>query len=416
MLKRVDSDWLRDINRRRVLREVRKMGAVARVDIADATGLSPATVTVVANELIEHGLLEEARAETEGDQRRRGRPRVLLRLAPGALRVAGVKLAEHRISVIIVDFAGETVGEAETAVRTRAEPLDALINLIEENIRAAARQARVRPRDLAGIGIALPGYVDAMSGTAWWSPVLAEPEVHLTTLLERRFTCPVFADNDANIATLAELWFGVGQGVRNFAVVTVEHGVGMGMVLDGRIRRGARGLGAELGHMKVALDGAPCRCGQRGCLEAYVADYALLRRASSILPDVDLSDPARRREGLTALTALAHDGSNEANAIFREAAAMLGLGMANLVNIVDPGMIILSGTRFRNELLFSDIMAQTLRENSIPFGPPGPEIRTHVWGDLLWTRGAAALALEGLTDDTLFGLQTTRTGAALAGA
>ncbi|QDL92590.1 ROK family transcriptional regulator [Paroceanicella profunda] len=415
MLKRVDSDWLRDINRRRVLREVRKVRAVARVDIAEATGLSPATVTVVANELIERGLLEEAPAEAEGD-RRRGRPRVLLRLAPGALRVAGVKLAEHRISVTIVDFSGETVGESETAVRTRSQPLDALVGLIEDNVRAAAKQARIRPRDLAGIGIALPGYVDAMTGTAWWSPVLAEPEVNLTRLLEGRFPCPVFADNDANIATLAELWFGLGQGVRNFTVVTVEHGVGMGMVLDGRIRRGARGLGAELGHMKVALDGAPCRCGQRGCLEAYVADYALLRRASPILPDIDLADPARRREGLAALTTLAHQGSAEANAIFREAAAMLGLGMANLVNIVDPGMIILSGTRFRNELLFSDIMAKTLKENSIPFGPPGPEIRTHVWGDLLWTRGAAALALEGLFDDTLFGLQSVRGEVQLTGA
>src|SRR5690606_19716487 len=94
---------------------------------------------------------------------------------------------------------------------------------------------------------------------------------------------PVLIDNDANMVTLAELWFGAGRALNDFAVVTIEHGVGMGLVLNHRLYRGAMGQGMEIGHTKVQLDGALCRCGQRGCLEAYVADYALVREASTAL-------------------------------------------------------------------------------------------------------------------------------------
>ena len=105
----------------------------------------------------------------------------------------------------------------------------------------------------------------------------------IATAFVARFGVPLYLDNDANVLTLAELWFGAGRSMTDFAVVTIEHGVGMGLVLDNRLFRGSRGMGLELGHTKVQLDGALCRCGQRGCLEAYLADYALAREAATAL-------------------------------------------------------------------------------------------------------------------------------------
>lgn len=410
MTRVADSEWLRDLNRRRVLGEVRRRGAVARVDIAGTTGLSPATVTVVTTELIDHGLLEEAPGEPDR-LRARGRPRVMLRLVPSALFLGGVKISEHRISAVVIDFSGETVGEAEAPVRTRRHAPPVLRDLIEDVMRAACHRAGVRVEALAGLGIGVPGFVDAATGVCHWSPILSEMPVNFARLMETRFACPVFVDNDANLATLAELWFGLGQGRENFVVVTVEHGVGMGLVIDGRIQRGARSLGAEFGHIKVQLGGALCRCGQRGCLEAYVADYAVLREASAFMAGVDTTDPLRMQDGLAELAARARAGDPPAAAIFRRTAEMLGMGLANLVNILDPGLIILSGERFRNELLFPEIMEAALVANSVAHGPPGPAIRTHIWGDLLWARGAAALALEGLFADPLLGLSTLKASA-----
>ena len=135
---------------------------------------------------------------------------------------------------------------------------------------------------ISAIGVGISGIVDFESGMVAWSPLLQNADVPLGQILADHFETPVRIDNDANVLTLAELWFGAGRALSNFVVVTVENGVGMGFVSDNQLFRGAHGMGLELGHTKVQLDGALCRCGQRGCLEAYLADYALAREASTV--------------------------------------------------------------------------------------------------------------------------------------
>src|SRR5690606_34728188 len=133
-----------------------------------------------------------------------------------------------------------------------------------------------------------------------------------------RLSLPVHVDNDANVLTLAELWFGAGRGMADFAVVTIEQGVGMGLVLDNRLFRGARGLGMELGHTKARLDGPLCRCGQRACLEAYTADYALAREAATVL-DHGPRDRVSPQAILESLFDEARAGNAAALSIFRRA-------------------------------------------------------------------------------------------------
>ena len=228
-----------------------------------------------------------------------------------------------------------------------------------------------------------------------WSPLLKGAPVTLKAALEDRLRLPVFIDNDANLATLAELWFGFGRTERNFLTVTVEHGVGLGVVIDGALFRGGRGLGSEFGHTKVQYEGALCRCGQRGCLEAYVADYALAREASAALSAA--SDSVSERDALKMLAEAAEGGDEIARSIFVRAGRMLGLGVANLVNLFDPGMIVMTGARMKHHHLMAEAMTATLRQNMLRTGRTPLEPLVHRWGDELWARGAGALAIGQLT-------------------
>ncbi len=377
---------------RRVLAEIRRQGAAARVDVAAETGLSPATVTALTADLIAAGLIEESAGGPAGA---RGRPRVMLRLRPDALHVAGAKLSDSRVTVAILDFEGRITGEGEAPLAARRPSMASMLRSLDAAFAAALAAAGLREGEIAALGLGVPGFVEGETGRCLWSPVLSDPApIDLFAPLRARFSCPVFVDNDANLATLAELWFGLGRGRRDFLVVTIEHGLGMGAVLDGKLFRGARGVGAEFGHVKVQTDGALCRCGQRGCLEAYVADYALAREAAAALGPDDGSPPTLDR-----LAARAEAGEPAARSVFRRAGRMLGLGLANLVNLFDPPLVILSGERMKHEPLFREAIREALAANILALDRPPPEVEAHRWGDTLWARGAGALALDGITPD-----------------
>ena len=154
---------------------------------------------------------------------------------------------------------------------------------VAASILAFLKKLRMMPASLSGIGVGLPGFIERGTGTGSWSPLFGVRPPSFSKLLEERLGVPVFVENDVNLVALAERWFGHGKGVDNFCVVTVEHGVGMGMYLDGQLYRGRGGMAAEFGHVRHAEGGRSCRCGQRGCIEAYAADYAIVARAAETM-------------------------------------------------------------------------------------------------------------------------------------
>jgi predicted NBD/HSP70 family sugar kinase len=176
----------------------------------------------------------------------------------------------------------------------------------------------------------------------------------------------------------------------------------MGFVMNHRIYRGAQNLGLELGHTKVQLDGALCRCGQRGCLEAYVADYALAREAVTAL-SLNSGQTPSVTVLLERLFQQARAGNPTARSIFRRAGRYLAMGLANVVNLFDPALIILSGERMRYDYLYAEETLAEMADLVINSGRPRPPIEIHAWGDLLWAQGAAALALSVLSDRILTG-------------
>ena len=381
--------------RLQIFERIRAAGRTPRVQLARDLSISPATVTMLTSELIEGGFVEEVSDKRETETSR-GRPAVALGVRGAACHVAGIKLSDRQHMAVIVDFAGNLLADEAVSRQPGAMTLEALTDATQKLLLRVCTKAGLSPKDLSAVGIGVPGFVNSALGIAHWSPILTQREAPLQVALSARLGLPVFVDNDANLVTLAELWFGAGRNLSDFAVVTIEHGVGMGLVLNHRLYRGSRGVGLELGHTKVQLDGALCRCGQRGCLEAYVADYALVREATTAL-NWTTRELQSVNSVLESLYEQAKAGNQAAQSIFQRAGRYLALGLANVVNLFDPELIILSGERMRFDYLYSGQHLLEMTAQSLAANRPAPRVAIHAWGDLLWAHGAAALALSVVT-------------------
>ncbi|TLP62827.1 ROK family protein [Parasedimentitalea maritima] len=377
----------RESGKQQVIDTIRAAGSIARIDISTATRVSPATVTAITAELIDVGLIEEIIPDVPRQEAKRGRPRVALKIRGDAHRIAGIKVSHRVISVVLLDFEGNDIVDHEMPLQQACMPVSQLCTSIMDALAQACSKGGFDISTISGIGVGLAGLVDAKRNFVYWSSSLDERNVDFGAHLAQHTPCPIFIDNDANLVAKAEHLFGKGQNVSDFVVITIEHGVGMGIVINNEIYRGSRGCGAEFGHTKVQLEGALCQCGQRGCLEAYVGDYALLREANITNGGVGHRD-------LGQLVEAAQSGDQMACSIFDRAGRMFAMGLANVVNVFDPKLIILSGARLSFDYLYSEQVIQEMQRWVVQVDAPPPEVLVHSWGDLMWAKGAAAYAIE----------------------
>ncbi|MBW4710131.1 ROK family protein [Roseobacter sp. YSTF-M11] len=381
--------------RYRVFECVRSAGQISRIDLAKKLRVSPASITALVGELLDLGLLQESSDTTRSSTR--GRPPVALSVQPDAGYVVGIKLSRAHHTALLVDAAGQPLAQASLACTPRKRTAAQMLQETGQVLDALLDDANLARTDIACIGLGMPGMIDHATGQMVWSPLLTDVDLPLRRLAEDAFGVPVAVDNDTNLVTLAELWFGKGRAMADFAVVTIEQGVGMGLVINHRLYRGAGSLGMELGHTKVQMDGALCQCGQRGCLEAYIADYALVREASTALDSTNY-DTAAPDVMLQQLYEQAKAGNEAARVIFRRAGRFLALGLANVVNLFDPPLIILSGERMQYDYLYADDVLREMHALALNRDAAPQKIETHAWGDLMWAHGAAALALSEIAD------------------
>ncbi len=374
--------------KQQIYERVRSAGRISRAALAKELEVSPGSVTPLVSDLLAADLLRELTDDSQHVGR--GRPPVTLGVNPGLGLVAGLKVSDHEYSAVLVDLAGQPVAQAAMPRAADVRSVAGLLDEVETLYGRLTVAAGTAAAPILGAGLGMPGMIDHATGRMRWSPIVAERDVALADIVAQRLGVPVSVDNDANLLTMAELWFGKGRSLSDFAVVTIEYGVGLGLVVDHAPYRGAHGFGMELGHTKVQLDGALCRCGQRGCLEAYVADFALVREAPIALDG--LLPP--RGEVLEALYGQAKGGNAAARAIFERAGRYLALGLANVANLFDPRRIILSGSRMRYDFLYAEEMLAGVAGLTLNAPPP---IEVNAWDDLVWARGAAALALSDVT-------------------
>jgi predicted NBD/HSP70 family sugar kinase len=369
----------RDLNRASILELIGGRGPIARVDIVRELDLSPATVTVLTRELVEDGLVREVDlAPSNG-----GRPAIRLGLVGGAAHALGVKIAADRLTAVRVNLEGEPLEYAE-------RPFDAagpgVVDRLGDELAAILGSADTSSPRLLGVGLGVPGIVDAQSAGTVESPVLGWRSLPLGARLQERLGVPVLIDNDVNTLAVAERLYGRGRGVEHFLTITIGRGVGLGIVVGGELYRGARGGAGEWGHMRVVDDGPMCHCGKRGCLEALVSDAALVQagRDAGLLSPTDDVDNLRE---------LAVAGDREAQQIYEHAGATLGRSVAGLVNVLSPQLILVSGEGIRAWTQLQGGFETALRADLFePLRDVAVEVEP--WDDTAWARGAAALVLR----------------------
>jgi predicted NBD/HSP70 family sugar kinase len=386
-------EFTKTINQFHILNTIRRAGLISRVEIATVTGQSRAAVTNITARLLKEKVIVEKETKTSSS---RGRRRVLLALNPAAAYVVGVKLSAFQVSFAVTNMQADVLSSLIVPVRIGKRSVEFVADLIEEGIRHCVSEALINMRKISGIGIGIPGLVNSVKGFTYWSALYKKGNTTLRDLIRKRFNIQTYIENDANTVTLAQQWFGEGRGVDNFLVVTVEHGVGMGIVVNGQIYRGLKGIGAEFGHMVIKPGGALCRCGKRGCIESYVADYSVLGAAMDACKAGKWQYRDISSLTIEEVTAIAKKGEPALQKIFKRSGEILGLGISGLVQIFNPEKIIIAGEGVRAGALLFEPMQKMIKAHTTPQMNETLQIVIQKWQDTDWARGAASLVLQEL--------------------
>lgn len=378
-LRAANRQLMRQINEMLVLNLVREQKSISRTDLATVTRLSPATVSGITAELIDQGLVyERTTGESTG-----GRRPVLLAFNADAGFACGIKLTDSHLVLVLTDLDAHICDQRLVPLEADKSP-GCVVRQIATAV-TELREAHPEKR-VFGVGIGMAGGIDRPTGTCRFSPFLLWRDVPIRALLEEALDLPVVVENDVNTLTFAEGTFGAGSSAHSFVVITLGRGVGFGMMLNGSLYRGDRGLGGELGHVTVDAKGPRCECGKRGCLEAVVGLPAVLRR---IKDAADLEDATIADVG--GLMAANHQPTAS---LLDHVGTVLGIQLANLVNLLEPALLIVGG----EGAALLDLIREPLRHafERHCFAGLAADIRLVIepWDDYAWARGAAGLLLQ----------------------
>ena len=303
----------------------------SRQDLSEATGLSPASVSNVTRELIEEGIVTEAGSvDSDG-----GRPRTLLQIDPNYGYVIGVDVGETRIRVELFDLTMTERARADYPLDPGNQGVDLIVDRILTGLETVLAAGGVESDAVLGIGVGVPGVVEQGQEVLVHGQTYGWDAVPLARLLRSGTSLPLSIDNGAKTMGRAESWFGAGRGARHAVVCLIGSGVGASIIANGSTHRGATSSAGEWGHTTVMVGGRACRCGSRGCLEAYVGAQAILDRSGLPLS-------GDQETALAALADLAATSTKAAD-VLAETALFLGVGIANLINLLNPEQIILGG-------------------------------------------------------------------------
>jgi predicted NBD/HSP70 family sugar kinase len=343
MQEKADSELVRRQNRRVVLSALRQHGPLARIELGRATGLSPASITSIASQLIAEHILEELETTYPlPAATKRGRPIVRLGITSGAAYVLAVNISIDTVRLAIADFNGQILHRTSVHQPTYSAKRERFGRDVAEAIVTFLDACDFKSDAISRIGIAVQGLADDKAGTLVWSPAFSAKDIPLTEPIAIRLGVPCVLANDANM--IAEGFLSEGQQKPGGTTATIftGYGVGMGLIIDGAVFHGATGGASEFGHMNHIPHGAPCRCGRRGCIEAYAADYGIMREANGARDD-DAPHVAIDPAAMTALLDRAKSGDVAAVRAFEKAGEALGIGIARLIAILNPDRIVIAG-------------------------------------------------------------------------
>ncbi|MBG6147676.1 putative NBD/HSP70 family sugar kinase [Labrenzia sp. EL_208] len=407
MTRKADRDQIRRQNRSIVLQALRRGGSMARIDLGQITRLSPATVTAITSDLLDQGLILSLESEEPKTPQARGRPRTLLKLNPDAAFIIGARLSVNNIDLSLVDFAGEVVRDNRTKFDSAAADASSFPEILITAISNFLKEAGVQRGRVQEIGIAAQGVVETETGQVAWSPAFAGRKIPIVSPLQDAFGAQCYISNDTNMITEALHWSDPNRYSGTFAVIMLDYGVGMGLYLNNQLFSGASGTAAEFGHANHIPGGALCRCGKRGCLEAYLSDYALVRAATHLPEDTDPMTIRAGVRGLAQLLEKAASGDENALKAFHEAGRVLGYGVARVIAMIDPKRLVLTGAAMRAFSFMEKGMQDGLEEALVADLRNNFSLDVMPWNEDFIRSGLIAQSMERLDKDFLGAAERT---------
>lgn len=394
----VDHTYLRDLNLSTVLRRVYDEAPISRAQLASKTGLNKSTISRLVEELLDRRIIREMGMNTAGA----GRPATLLEINSRVGAVIGVELGVDFVALAVVDFLGSVLWRRQNSADP-AQSQQQTLDQIEALVREAQGVCRDRDLPVLGLSLAVPGTVDQKAGKLIFAPNLNWRNVPFREIFAAS-NLRVYVENDANAAAVGEHLFGGAQQSQNFVFVFAGVGLGGGLFLNGQLYRGGGGYAGEIGHTPILAEpyGAECQCGMHGCWERYANQASVFsrldargdtpsagdsRRAPDTDPETALPTIARIKEAAEA-------GDREAAEALAAAGRALGIGMAGLINVLNPEKIIVGGpiSMAGGHLLPSII--ESVRAHGLQEIVSQTEISLSAFGPDASVIGAAAVVID----------------------
>jgi len=323
----INHSKIKETNRKKIIALLLKKNEITKLDISRILDISITTVSTNITELKSEGIVEDVRSlESTG-----GRKAIAIKLNENCRYSIGVALTPNHIKISLVNIKKNVIESMR--VRHNNDGIENIINLLNENIDLLMKKYNLCSANLLGVGISLPGTVDFKEGIIKYSYLLGAKDFNLKEKFEY-LDIPVYVDNEANLSAYYE-FLNKRDILRNLLYVSITEGLGLGIIINGKIYRGDNNSSGELGHTKIAIDGKKCKCGARGCLEAYTSMNSLIdnynEANSSNISDIDEFEERYNQN------------DKDAHDVLNDYLKTLSLGLSNLVMIFDPSSIVIGG-------------------------------------------------------------------------
>lgn len=369
-------------NKSLVLDKIKNDYPISRAAVASQTGLNKGTVSSLVNDLLEdHLIFESGPGESSG-----GRRPVMLLFNGTAGYTIGIDLGVNYLLGILSDLEGNVVSQKEARYKKMSyEAIEAKLFETIDELMAAAPES---PHGIVGIGVGVPGIVDK-GGEILLAPNLNWKNLNLKNVLEEKYELPVIIENEANAGAYGEKKFGAGKECENIIYVSAGIGIGVGLILNGSLYKGANGFSGEMGHMTIQVDGPKCRCGNQGCWELFASEQALIDRAEKmgIFPeqaDFDLSD----------LLKLAEQGDEQTIKLFEQTGDYLGVGINNIINTFNPQQVIIGNRMATSKEWLEKSLTNRVANQALWFQQNDLQINFSKLSTLSTALGVAAFSIE----------------------
>jgi glucokinase-like ROK family protein len=397
-----DQELVRNINRSIVLNKIRLHSTISRAEIANLTGLNRSTVSNIVNSLIDDGLVWESDLQDSTG----GRPGISLSLNPDGGAVIGFEIGVDFLAIMLTDFVAQTRWTTRFTIEPNQTQIEILgqAELLIDQALSIAHDQRLQP---LGIGVGMPGLVNVRQGELIFAPNLSWSNVPIRLMWNQRFHLPVYVDNEANLSALGEYYFGIARGVENFVLLKTGVGLGGGIILGGKLFRGWHGFAGEIGHVKRDPNGELCGCGRVGCWETQVSPRAVVNRVKKMLleyPMSKLPDGCQGELGdltFSKVLQFARLGYQPCQMAIEEVGAHLAQGMADLINVFNPEMVVIGGELAEGQDLLLPIIEKVV--SSEVLYPAAQEMRIGFseHGQLDCVYGAVAIVLDDILRENL---------------